>query len=303
MRTAKVRQSFLEAKQDFSPRTLEQYSTALGYLERECPEMPKGPEPLRRALNKLATPWTRDAAWRAWSSFFHWYSKQKRILNVMEWVDRPKRPEVEMRSLDPGELASVLAAADNLRDRALLSLALDSGIRASEFGRLRIHDVGTDSLWVLGKGNKRARVPISPETHRFLELLAKNDGCNGLQSVLFPDSLLFPNQNGQPMSRYAIYRIVRHCMERAGISGPKRGPHCLRHSLGKNYIEDGGDPFTLKRIMRHRNIATTQKYVNLSMQHVIEQHHRHSPLREALRGTQSTLWEQEVEEILEGRPV
>jgi len=87
-------------------------------------------------------------------------------------------------------------------------------------------------------------------------------------------------------------------MERAGISGPKLGSHCLRHSLGKNYIADGGDAFTLMRIMRHRNIATTQKYVNLAMHDVVEQHHRHSPLRDAMRGAQGVLIKQEVEEIL-----
>ena len=68
--------------------------------------------------------------------------------------------------------------------------------------------------------------------------------------------------------------------------------------MGTNYIAAGGDPFTLKRIMRHSNIATTQKYVNLAMRTVIEHHHQYSPLREAIKGTQGVLW-REVEEILE----
>ncbi|GAJ17093.1 unnamed protein product, partial [marine sediment metagenome] len=46
MKTEKAKRSFLEAKQDLSPRTLEQYSAALAYLERECPKMPKKPDPI-----------------------------------------------------------------------------------------------------------------------------------------------------------------------------------------------------------------------------------------------------------------
>jgi hypothetical protein len=55
----------------------------------------------------------------------------------------------------------------------------------------------------------------------------------------------------------------------------------------------------LQRIMRHRNIATTQKYVNLAMHTVVEHHHQHSPVRDALRGAQGVLIRREVEEILE----
>ncbi len=292
MNTAKAVNNFLEAKQRLSPRTLEQYSWALDYLQQECPKMPTKPEPIRKAINKLDTPWTAEACWRVWKCFFRWCSHEYRAPNIMEWVERPKTPDIEMRYLEPEELALVLAAADDLRDKTLLALGLDAGIRASEFGRLRILDVGTDTLWVWGKGNKRVRVPISPDTRHLLDLLIKSDGHHG------PQSLVFPGHDGQPMSRFAVYRITRCCMDRAGIAGPKRGPHCLRHSLGTNYIADGGDPFSLKRIMRHSNISTTQKYVNLAMHTVVAMHNLHSPLRQALRGAQGVLIKREVEEII-----
>jgi integrase/recombinase XerD len=213
----------------------------------------------------------------------------------MDSVDRPRLPVIEIRALEPGELAIVLASARSLRDQAVLVLALDSGIRASEFGKLRVGDIGTESIWAWGKGNKRVRVPISPETHQLLQSLIKSLRRNS------PQSLLFTDRHGRTISRFTVYRIVRQCMDHAGITGPKRGPHCLRHSLGKNYIEDGGDPFTLKRIMRHNSIATTQKYVNLAMRSVIDQHTIHSPVRHALQGAQGILISREVDEILEKR--
>lgn len=294
MKTEKARENFLEAKQDRSPRTLEQYCYALDYLQREIPKMPKKPEPLRSALNRVESIWVRDAYWRAWSAFFRWCRWEYDIPNPMERLERPKLPEIEMRALEPEELAMVLAAAaTNLRDKAVVALALDSGVRANEFGRLRIADISTDTIRLWGKGRRQVRVPISPEARHLLQLLIDKDGQKG------PRALLFAGQNGRALSRFAVYRIVRRCMERAGIQGPKLGTHCLRHSLGKAFIAAGGNPFTLQRIMRHRNIATTLKYVNLAMHTVVEQHHQYSPLRDAIRGAQGVLLQREVEEILD----
>ncbi len=278
MKTEKAKKSFLEAKQDLSPRTLEQYSQALGYLERECPKIPKKPEPIRSALNRVNNVWVRDSYWRVWKSFFRWCWWEYDLPNPMDRVQRPKPDEIEPRVLEPEELALVVAAASNLRDKAIVSLALDSGIRASEFGRLQILDIGKDTIWVWGKGRKRVQVPISPETRHLLQILLDRDG-HGLQA------LLFPSQNG-PLSRFAVYRIVRRCMDRAGIAGPKRGSHCLRHSLATNFLANGGDLSTLQKIMRHNNIATTQKYVHLAMHTIVERHHQYSPARDAIRGAQ-----------------
>ncbi len=280
MMTKKARRSFWEAKRDLSPRTLEQYSQALDYLQRECPKMPKKPEPLRKALNGVGSLWVRDAYWRVWKSFFRWCWWEYDIPNPMERVQRPKPDEIEPRVLEPEELPLVLAAADNLRDRAIVALALDSGLRASEFGRLRISDIGSDTVWLWGKGRKRLKVPISPEMRRLLQLLIDQDGKRGSQS------LLFTGNNGQPLSRFAVYRIVRRCMERAGIAGPKLGSHCLRHSLATNFLADGGDIFTLQKIMRHTDIGTTQRYIHLAMRTVVRCHNKHSPLRGALQAAQ-----------------
>jgi len=288
-----LEESFLDAKHDLSPRTLEQYSRALDFLGRECPKLPKRPESIRSALSKLESVWTRDAYWRVWKAFFQWCWWEYQIPNPMERVQRPKLPEIEPRFLGCEELAQVVAAADNIRDKVIVALALDSGIRASEFGRLKVLDIGEDTIWVWGKGRKRIRVPISPEARHLLQTMIDSDGYSG------PQSLLFPSQNGRPLSRFATYRIVRGCMDRAGIAGPKRGAHCLRHSLATNFLANGGDLSTLQKIMRHNNIATTMKYVHTDMSTVIKQHHQYSPGREAIRGAQGVLIKREVEEILQ----
>jgi len=297
MNVEKAKNSFLEAKQDLSPRTLEQYSQALDYLQAECSKMPKKPDPIREALNKVPNNWVRDAYWRIWKLFFRWCWLEYEIENPMARVQRPQLDEIEPRVLEHKELAMVVAAAVNLQDKAIVSLALDSGVRASEFGRLCITDVSTDTIQVWGKGRRRVRVPVSPEVHHLLQILIDHDG----HSV--PQALLFSGQNGQPLSRFAVYRIVRRCMDHAGIPGPKRGAHLLRHSLATNFLANGGDLATLQRIMRHKNIATTQKYVHLAMHDIVEKHHQYSPARDAIRGAQWSFFGnghvvKEAEEIL-----
>lgn len=285
MNVENAKNSFFEEKQDLSPRTLELYSQALDYLERKCPKMPKKPDPLRKALNEVQNDWVRDAYWRVWKSFFTWCWQEYDTPNPMARVQRPQIDEIEPRVLEREELAIVVAAADNLQKKAVVSLALDSGVRASEFGRLSIADVSADTIRVWGKGRKRVRVPISPEVHHLLQTLIDHNGHSG------PQGLLFSGRNGQPLSRFAVYRIVRQCMDRAGIHGPKRGAHVLRHSLATNFLANGGDLATLQRIMRHKNIATTQRYVHLVMHDVVEKHHQYSPARDAIRGAQSSFFD------------
>ncbi len=293
MKIKKAIDCFLDAKCDLSVRTLEQYSRALDHLGQSCTQLPAKPEIIRRALHLTKHGWVKLSWWRAWGVFFRWCYTEYGQANPMDRVEKPKVPEVEMRALEPEELAQVLSAArDDLKARAVVTLALDSGVRASEFGRLRICDVSQDTVRILGKGNRQVRVPVSPETHYLLQMMINN-------SAKKPDSFIFTGRGGVPLTRFAVYDIVRRCMERAGIPGPKLGPHCLRHSLGKNFITQGGQPFILQRIMRHRNITTTQKYVNLAMNDVIIQHHQYSPLKAAMRGAQGVLIKREVEEVIQ----
>jgi site-specific recombinase XerD len=299
MKTAKAVYSFLEAKHTLSKRTIGQYTEALDFLKGELPKLPRKPEQVRRALNKASTVWTQDTYWRVWCSFFGWCSTEYRIADVMDLVERPKTPVVEIRYLEPSQLTRVVAAAESDRDQAIVALALDAGVRASEFGNLHVSDLEDDTIRVWGKGKKLARVPLGPEAVQILRNYILT-----LRKVT-PQTLLFTGKNGQPMDRFYVYHIVRKCMDRAGIAGPKRGPHCLRHSLATNYIDDGGDPFSLKRVMRHNNLSTTQKYVNLKMNSVVRMHNEHSPFKRALLSAKAFLTnrdvEHEVDTILKGK--
>jgi integrase/recombinase XerD len=68
---------------------------------------------------------------------------------------------------------------------------------------------------------------------------------------------------------------VRRALGRAGLRG---GPHMLRHTFGRLYVMNGGDIFSLQRIMGHADVATTRRYVEMDLRDVQLQHGRFSPV-------------------------
>jgi hypothetical protein len=127
MRDEEAIRSFIEAKQDLSSLTLARYYRALDYIKRESSEMPEKPEVLRRALNQVKSVWARDSLWRVWKVFFRWCYLEYGIPNTMERVQRPRLPNIELRALEPGELAALLQFAEaTLQDNSNIRKTLQS---------------------------------------------------------------------------------------------------------------------------------------------------------------------------------
>ncbi|GAG64759.1 unnamed protein product [marine sediment metagenome] len=157
-----------------------------------------------------------------------------------------------MATLEPDEEMRLLNSASTLRDRAILTLFIDSGIRSSELAELRRQDIKAETVRVHGKTGER-EVPISDETRRLLLSVIAEDS---------KDEYVFHSHKGL-LTRNGVYRIVFGHMRKAGIKGPKLGPHRIRHAFGKTYLVSGGDVRSLQEIMGHASITTTQKYATL----------------------------------------
>lgn len=149
------------------------------------------------------------------------------------------------------------AKAQALRDRALLAVLLYAGLRESEAvaldivdldigerkGRLRVH---------MGKGDKYREVPLSKEARLALSTwIAERGGWSG--------PLFTSKQGGQRLGARAVNHRVAEIGRLAGIDG--LSPHDLRHTCAKRML-DGGTPLTVvQRILGHRRLATTARYV------------------------------------------
>jgi len=273
--------------QNLKLSTITWYGDKLRPFAALYPRLPLKPEPIESYLADIkGSAHTKHASYRTLKAFYNFVTQRSRKSNPMAKVSAPRCPKIIMPTLEPAELMQLLFhSTSNARDRALLTLFIDTGARAAEVATLRWQDVSADTITVTGKSSQRV-IPISEETRRLL-LSLKQPG----------DIFVLTGERG-PLTRYGIYHIVRRCMRKAGITGPKLGPHRLRHSFGKAYLVAGGDVRSLQKIMGHANITTTEQYSSLSLTDTIDKHHKFTPLRAAHAAAQEKLFK-EVEEVVQ----
>ena len=295
MRAEQAFQEFIASRiaANLSPATIGWYKDRLLPFVRGCPTLPRRPEPVECFLAEVqGSSETKYDVYRALKAFFKFMSRRRRLPNPMEQVQSPRRPKTLMPTLELGELMRLLHSAESPRDKAIVTLLVDCGVRAGEVCSLLKHNIKQETIIVHGKVGWR-EVPISEETKRLLLQIA----------VTSPDDYVFHGHKG-PITRHLIYAIVRRALEKAGIKGPKLGPHRLRHAFGKNFLMQGGDLRSLQEIMGHADIETTQKYATLNLTDIIKKHRKFSPLKAAHAAAQERLFDtsqaiEEAEEILE----
>jgi len=296
MRTQQAIQEFIASRiaANLSPATIQWYKDRLLPFATSCPTLPRRPEPVEYFLAEVqGSPETKYDVYRALKTLFKFMSSRRRLPNPMDAVQPPRRPKALMPTLEVGELMRLLHSAESTLDRAIITLLVDTGVRAGEVCSLLKQNIKQETIVVHGKVGWR-EVPISDETRRLLLQVA----------ALSPDDYVFHGHKG-PITRHLIYAIVRRILQKAGIKGPKLGPHRLRHAFGKNFLVQGGDLRSLQEIMGHADIETTQKYAALNLTDIVKKHQKFSPLKAAHAAAQESLFMPEVlkeaEEILKGR--
>ncbi len=75
---------------------------------------------------------------------------------------------------------------------------------------------------------------------------------------------LFISSSGKPLKPRTIEKFIKSIARKAKIEGKRVSPHTLRHTFASNFIRNGGDVFTLQRILGHSDISTCMIYVHLS---------------------------------------
>jgi integrase/recombinase XerD len=190
-------------------------------------------------------------------------------------IETPRRPSSLPKALSVDDTTKLIEAPDvttplGIRDRALLEFLYASGSRVSEAVTTDVIDLDLDSevALVRGKGDKQRYVPLGryavDAINEYLpvRLVLKGDR---------PDpGRLFLNARGRPLTRQAIWLIVRRCAERAGIPTAEVSPHVLRHSAATHMVEGGADLRSVQEMLGHASINTTQIYTRVSPRHLLE---------------------------------
>jgi len=157
-----------------------------------------------------------------------------------------------------------------LRDRAMLALLYGTGIRASECAGLTEKDINWDekTVHVIGKGGHERTLPMNEEVIHILRQYRLARG--GAKA----DEPFFRSREGGALSRNAIYERVRRAAGRAGITR-RVSPHRLRHTFATHLIQEGVGLVTLRDLLGHRQITSTQIYIHLTardLRHAADKH-------------------------------
>ncbi len=222
-------------------------------------------------------------------SFFGYLTKQARLLEHDPTANlelaSPKRALPRYMNLDESlTLLRTLTKQDNsrshVRDYCILTLFLNCGIRLSELVGLNLSslDLKEARMRVLGKGNKERIVYLNracmSAIHEYL--FVRNE-------IECDESALFLSNQKKRISRRRVQQVVENALAAAGLEGRGLSTHKLRHTAATLMYQHGHvDLLTLKSILGHESISTTEIYTHLSdvaMQEAMD----HSPLAEETR--------------------
>jgi integrase/recombinase XerD len=179
-----------------------------------------------------------------------------------------------------------LPSTDNvlgLRDRALLTLLYGTGIRASECAGLRDKDIDWQdrTIRVTGKGGHERTIPLNAEVRHILQQYRLARG-------VFPvEAAFFRSREGGAMSRNAVYERVRTNARRARIE-KRVSPHRLRHTFATHLIRAGVGLVTVRDLLGHRLITSTQIYIHLTAQDLRNAADKH-PIAELVKRMEDLL--------------
>ncbi len=197
-------------------------------------------------------------------------------------IEAPRLPKSLPGVLNPMEVDAILRQPDTtaplgIRDRAILEVLYATGMRVSEIVGLRQANVMADEglVRVFGKGSKERIVPIGRSALGWISrytsrVRPKISAGSAAQDVLFL------NARGKPMSRMAVWNIVKAATSRAGIRKEVH-PHTFRHSFATHLLEGGADLRAVQEMLGHADIATTQIYTHLDREYLKEVHRTFHP--------------------------
>jgi integrase/recombinase XerC len=160
------------------------------------------------------------------------------------------------------------------RDRLMFELLYGCGIRNSELVGINLDDISLSNgaILIRGKGKKERFVPFGgsalsalsvylPWRQNLLITLKKNMASKGMPALLV-------NQRGGRLTTRSVGRIIKRIAIAKGLS-PEVHPHTLRHAFGTHMLEEGADLRAIQELLGHERLATTQRYTQLSVKHMM----------------------------------
>ena len=210
-------------------------------------------------------------------SLYRWLAQEGVVdQNPAKLVATPKLPKKLPRVPTIEEMNSVLdakmpeIATFPERDRLMLELLYGCGIRNSELTGINLDDIrlSAEAILIRGKGKKERYVPFGDSVRNALASYLPARQALLAEIRKHSDALLL-NQRGGRLTTRSVGRIIKRIAVAKGLS-PDVHPHTLRHAFGTHMLEEGADLRAIQELLGHERLATTQRYTQLSMKHVLQ---------------------------------
>ncbi len=275
---------WLAKRRDFSTNTVNDYSLTFRRLTefvgktRDLKDVSS--DDINRFLNHLRddlelSPKSILNAWIALSSFWTWVERDLGLSHIIRGkVNRPRPRRRLSASYTEAEIRDLLAACEKcagwdrvhgqrlevkrpsmLRDRALILVLLDTGIRASELTALKMRDYEPKRGQLIihhGKGDKKRVVFLGSAAKQGVwRYLATRPGAK-------QDDPLFATREGAHMQRTGLRLLIFRIGQRAGV--PDAGVHRFRHTFAVNFLRNGGNLLALQDLLGHERMDTVRIY-------------------------------------------
>jgi site-specific recombinase XerD len=258
----------------FAQRALKKLPTTLSVTDLDASFVSRFLSHLEK--DRGNAPQSRNVRLAAIHSFFRFVALQEPTFGAVAQrvlaVQGKRRTRKPVDFLTPTEMDALLSVPDlktwsGRRDRTLLLVALETGLRVSELIGLRCQDVALETgahVRCTGKGRKTRCVPLRKETVGVLRHWLRERNSP-------PSEVLFPNARGQPLSRDGFeYVLAQHLkLARrtcASLTTKRVSPHVLRHSTAMNLLSNGVDCSIIALWLGHESIETTQVYLHASLE-------------------------------------
>ena len=248
----KLPKSFLESRRDgLSPQTLQFYEGYLNLAHVVIGIHVTGQD-IRQFLNSLqCTNGGKHAYYRTLRAFYNWLysSKSGYGLNSQEnpilMVDSPKVDKMILPSLTVGQIELLIKQAENVRDKAIISLFCDSGLRLAELASIRFDGIDWDNrlIKVWCKGNKEGLAPFGKRTESLLKrwLSSYTNGEGNIWGA----------------SKWDIVDMLRSLRKKTGLPC---NAHTFRRSFASILAKRGVDSLHIMRLGRWESISMVDKY-------------------------------------------
>lgn len=237
--------------------------------------------PYTPTQNVRLSPATVENHVRALRAFFSWLHREGYTEeHVLQRLRLPKVPRILIEPLNDVEVAALFSAFDantsaGARDICMITLMLDTGLRANEVITLQAKDVHLEEgyMKVMGKGQKERIVPFGSASQKSLLKYLYHFRPEPMHSGI---GNFFLTLEGNPMTYNAFRLVMNRLAKRSGIE--RLHAHLLRHTFAVNYLVNGGDVFSLQQILGHTTLDMVRRYVTLGNNQVMTQHKRFSPV-------------------------